>query len=168
MKFIADGIDRLNLAIGRGISWLILAMVFVTFFVVVLRYFFNTGWVWMQELVLYFHSAVFLLGVGYALLKDAHVRVDIFYRRAKPVTQAWVNALGCLLLWLPTCVLVFYQAYPYVWDSWSVFEGSKDGGGLEGVFILKTMILLFCMIAFLQGISLFIRSVLIIKGDDHG
>lgn len=151
--------QRLNALIGRTIPWLTLSMVLVTFTVVVLRYLFERGWVWMQEIVLYMHALTFLLASGYALARDAHVRVDILYRPASPRRKAWVDLLGSLLLLMPTCLLLFYQSLPYVTASWAVFEGSKDGGGLEAVFLLKTGIPAFCLLLFLQAVALARRSI---------
>ena len=134
-------------------------MVLVTFAIVILRYGFELGWVWMQELVLYMHAFVFLLGSAYALARDAHVRVDILYRPLSERGKAIVDGLGSFLLLIPICVVIFYQGYPYVIDSWLVFEGSKDGGGLEAVFLLKSTILLFCLLLFLQALTVLRRTL---------
>jgi len=156
-------INRLNETVERIVSWFVLVMVIHTFVVVVLRYFFNVGWVWMQELVIYMHAVVFLLACPATLRKDGHVRVDIFYRNFSPKKQAWVNLLGSLFLLLPACFVIFYVAFPYVVDSWQVMEGSKDGGGLEAVYLLKTLIIVFSVLTALQGISLIGKSYFILK-----
>lgn len=134
-------------------------MVLTTFSIVVLRYLFERGWVWMQEIVLYMHALTFLLASGYALARDAHVRVDILYRPASPRRQAWVDLLGSLFLLMPASLVLLYQSLPYVIASWAVFEGSKDGGGLEAVFLLKTGIPAFCLLLFLQAVALVRRSI---------
>ena len=72
-------VDNFNDTIGRGVAWLTLVMVLVTFSVVVFRYVFSLGWVWMQESYVWLHGIVFMLGAGYTLLHNGHVRVDIFY-----------------------------------------------------------------------------------------
>jgi TRAP-type mannitol/chloroaromatic compound transport system permease small subunit len=151
--------QRLNNLIGRTIPWLTLGMVLTTFSIVVLRYLFERGWVWMQEIVLYMHALTFLLASGYALARDAHVRVDILYRPASPRRQAWVDLLGSLFLLMPASLVLLYQSLPYVIASWAVFEGSKDGGGLEAVFLLKTGIPAFCLLLFLQAVALVRRSI---------
>ncbi len=133
-------------------------MVLVTFTIVILRYVFELGWVWMQETVLYMHAFVFLFASAYALGRDAHVRVDILYRPLSERGKAVVDGVGSLLLLIPICVVIFHQAYPYVIDSWLVLEGSKDGGGLEAVFLLKTGILLFCLLLFLQALAIVRRT----------
>ncbi|MFT5090731.1 MAG: TRAP-type mannitol/chloroaromatic compound transport system permease small subunit [Candidatus Latescibacterota bacterium] len=151
--------QRLNDLIGRSIPWLTLGMVLTTFGVVVLRYLFERGWVWMQEIVLYMHAFTFLLASGYALSRDAHVRVDILYRPASPRRKAWVDLLGSLFLLMPTSLVLLYQSLPFVFASWAVFEGSKDGGGLEAVFLLKTGIPLFCLLLFLQAATIVRRCI---------
>ena len=93
-------VNQLNEWIGRTVSWLTLGVVLVCFSVVVLRYAFNIGFVWMQDIYVWLHAIAFTLGAGYALLHDHHVRVDIFYRPASERYKAWLNLLGVLLLLL--------------------------------------------------------------------
>jgi TRAP-type mannitol/chloroaromatic compound transport system permease small subunit len=156
---IADRIDTLNDSIGRGVSWLTLLMALVMFVTVVLRYMFNMGWIWMQESVMFMHGFLFMLSGGYTLLADEHVRIDIFYRPMSEKRKAVVNMIGTVFLLFPTCFVVFYYGYQYVSDSWNVLEGSKEAGGLPGVFILKSAILVFAVLVGLQGVSKFIRSL---------
>jgi TRAP-type mannitol/chloroaromatic compound transport system permease small subunit len=144
-------IDRLNDAVGRGVAWLTLAMVLITFAVVLLRYVFAIGWVWMQESYVWLHGIVFMLGAGYTLLHQGHVRVDIFYRDAAPRRKALVDLFGSLLLLLPVVGLIFWVSLDYVADSW-------------GLFLLKTVILGFCVLLGLQGLSLAGRSLLVLRG----
>jgi TRAP-type mannitol/chloroaromatic compound transport system permease small subunit len=155
--------ERLNRLVDRTVPWLTLGMVLVTFAIVVLRYLFGRGWVWMQEVALYMHAFTFLLAAGYALSRDAHVRVDIFYRPMSARHKALVDLGGSLLLLLPCCAVLLYQSLPFVLNSWAVFEGSKDGGGLEAVFLLKTGIPLFCLLLLLQVFSIVHRSIQTLK-----
>ena len=157
-------IDRLNDIIGRGIAWLTVAMVLVTFLVVVLRYVFSIGWIGMQESVVYFHGLVFMLGAAYTLKQNGHVRVDIFYEKMQPKARAWVDLLGAVLLLIPFCVFVVYVSWNYVALSWSLLEGSREAGGLPGVFLLKTLIPVMAILVMLQGISQALRSILILRG----
>jgi len=161
---IITGIDTLNTWIGQTVAWLTLAMVLVTFLVVVLRYGFNMGWIALQESIFFMHAIVFLLGAAYTLKRDGHVRVDIFYRDMRPQTQAWVNLLGALLLLMPTCGFIFWVSWFYVAESWAVQEGSREAGGLPGVFLLKTTILIMAAQLLLQGIAQALRSVLTLAG----
>ncbi len=165
LRFLVTRLDALNDHVGRAAAWLTLAMAVVTFVVVTLRYGFNTGWIWMQESVVFMHGILFMLAAGYTLLKEGHVRVDIFYRPKGIAYKAVIDLLGALLLVLPTCFLILYYGYPYVAESWKVFEGSKEAGGLPGVFLLKSMLLLATVLLGLQGLSQAARSLLILTGE---
>ncbi len=157
-------VDRFNDAVGRAVSWLTLAMVLITFGVVVLRYVFSLGWVWMQESYVWIHGIVFMLGAGYTLLHNGHVRVDIFYRPKSAEYKAWVDLLGALILLLPVIALTFFGSWEYVLKSWAGLEESREAGGLPGLFLLKSVIWGFCLCVGLQGLSLAARSLLTLKG----
>jgi TRAP-type mannitol/chloroaromatic compound transport system permease small subunit len=159
-------VDRLNDTIGRGVAWCTLAMVSITFLVVVLRYVFSLGWVSMQESYVWLHGIVFMAGAGYTLLHDGHVRVDIFYRDKGPRFKAWVDLGGVLLLLLPVVVLVFAKSWDYVLVSWVKLEESREAGGLPALYLLKTFIWAFCVLVALQGLSLAARSALILAGRE--
>jgi TRAP-type mannitol/chloroaromatic compound transport system permease small subunit len=160
---LVRGIDRLNDVIGRAVSWLTLAMVLVTFFVVVARYGFSWGRVWIQESYVWMHGAVFMLAAAYTLLHDGHVRVDVFYRPASDRFKAWVNLIGVVVLLLPTVLVVLYYTIPYVQASWLRLEMSREAGGLKGLFLFKTIIPIFCVLMALQGIALAGRSILVLR-----
>lgn len=157
-------IDRLNDTIGRGVAWLTLAMVLITFAVVVLRYIYSIGWVWMQESYVWLNGIVFMLGAGYTLLHNGHVRVDIIYRTASPRYKAIIDIFGSFVLLLPMVTVVFWVSFNYVVASWLKFEESREAGGLPGLFLLKTVILAFCLLLGLQGLALAGRSVLSLAG----
>ena len=157
-------IDRLNERIGRGVAWLTLLMVIITIVVVILRYVYAIGWVWLQESYVWLHGIVFMVGAGYTLLHNAHVRVDIFYRPNSARYKAIIDLFGSLLLLLPLVLVVVYVSYDYVLDSWMRLEESREAGGLPALFLLKTVILLFCILIGLQGLSLTARSFLVLIG----
>ena len=161
---LVRGIDRLNDLIGKGVAWLTLLMVLITFFVCVMRYGFNWGRVWIQESYVWLHGIVFMVAAGYTLLHNGHVRVDIFYRPASARHKAWVDLFGTLVLLLPVVIMVFVVSWPYVAESWAKLEGSREAGGLQGLFLLKSVILVFCVLTGLQAISLAARSILVLKG----
>ncbi|MDJ0655111.1 MAG: TRAP transporter small permease subunit [Xanthomonadales bacterium] len=156
-------LETISETTGRLVAWLTLAMVLVTFGIVLARYGFNAGSVAVQESVTYMHAIVFLLGAGYTLKLDQHVRVDIFYHRFPPRRQAWVNLLGVLLLLLPTCGFILWTSLDYVVASWTANDGhgeaSREAGGLPWVYLLKTLIPLFCVSLILQGVALALSSL---------
>ena len=157
-----NSIDSFSEWTGHVVSWLTFLMVVLTFLIVVLRYVFQIGWIAMQESVLYMHGVVFLLGAAYTLRRNGHVRVDIFYREMGPKGQALVNLFGTLLFLFPSCGFIFWVSWDYVLESWFVLEGSREAGGIPGVFLLKTVILLMALLVLLQGLSEVFRSVLVL------
>lgn len=150
--------------IGRAVSWLTLTMVLVIFLVVILRYLFGLGWIALQESATYMHATVFMLGAAYALHHDAHVRVDLFYDRFSPRTRAWVNLGGHLLLLLPSCIFLFWISLEYVTQSWQVMEGSHDAGGLNLVWLLKSLLLITPLLLALQGLAQSVINIRQIRG----
>lgn len=167
-------IDRLNERIGRIVSWLMLLMVAVTFAVVVLRYLFDTGWVAMQESVIDMHALLFMVGAAYTLKHDAHVRVDIIYQHCSPKGKAWIDLFGSLFLLLPVAGYIVWSCWDYVIDSWEIHESSRNAGGLPGVYLIKSSILLMAVLLALQGVAMILSNILVLAGaglprqSDHG
>lgn len=155
---ISDALDRLNRAIGLGVSWLTLVMVVLTFIIVVLRYVFSIGWISVQESVVYMYAVVFMIGAGYTLQVDGHVRVDIFLKKMSDRKQAQVNLWGTVFLLMPTCIFLLWISAPYVYESWRYLEGSVEVGGLNLVYLLKSVIPAMAILLILQGISMIIKS----------
>jgi TRAP-type mannitol/chloroaromatic compound transport system permease small subunit len=164
LQRIAGFIDGLSERTGQVIAWLTLGTVLLTFTVVVMRYGFDAGSIAMQEAVSYLHAAVFMLGAAYTLKHNAHVRVDIVYRRLSARGQAMVNLLGTLLLLLPVCIYILASSREYVAVSWSLREGSQEAGGLDAVFLLKTAIPVMALLLMLQGVAIAIHSLLQLLG----
>lgn len=165
LQRIVSQLDQLAELTGRAVSWLTLGMVLLTITVVILRYLFDTGSIALQESVTYLHAVVFMLGAAYTLKHDGHVRVDIFYQQRSPRTRAWIDLLGTLLLLAPVCMFIFISSLDYVSSAWAIREGSREAGGLDGVFLLKTVIPLMAVLLLLQGLSMSLRSVLVLTGN---
>ena len=159
LQTFADFIDAFIDRIGRAVSWLTLAMVLITFLVVVLRYVFNSGWIALQESISYLHALVFLIGASYTLKYNEHVRVDIFYQTLGVKGQAWIDFLGSLFILLPVMVFIIWISWDYILDSWRVLETSREAGGLPGVYLLKSVILIMAGLLVLQAIALILRSL---------
>jgi TRAP-type mannitol/chloroaromatic compound transport system permease small subunit len=167
LQSTANKLDRFAEITGRIISWLTLAMVLITFSVVVLRYLFNTGSIALQESITYLHACVFMLGAAWTLKEDGHVRVDIFYSRQSLRTRAWINLAGTLLLLFPVCGFILFSSLDYVALSWSVREGSQEAGGLNAVYLLKTTMPVMAVLLMLQGCAILLKSILLISGHDQ-
>ncbi len=168
MRFLA-GIAALicavNLIVGKTFAWLALAIVCVCFTVVVQRYLFATSYVWMQDLYIWLNGAMFTAVAGFALLRDDHVRVDIFYRPAKIKTRATADLIGVILFLFPFTWIVYIYSMPFVQRAWSYQEASANVGGMPGLYILKSFVIVFAALIALQGVAMIIRSILILSGN---
>ncbi len=156
-----DVLERINVIIGRGVAWLTLAMVLTTFIIVVMRYLFDSGWIWLQESITWMHAAVFMLAAAYTLAREEHVRVDIFYRQFSMRGQALVDAAGAIFLLIPVAVFIIVVSWDYVMISWKIHETSREAGGLIYPFpsILKSLIPLMSVMLLLQGVVLLSRAM---------
>lgn len=159
-------LDAFSIRVGHAVSWLTLLMVLVTFVIVVLRYVFGTGLIWLQESVTWMHAAVFMLGAAYTLQREEHVRVDIFYRKMSEQQRAWVNLLGVLVFIFPMCAFFVYESIDYVAASWSLREVSRNSGGLSypAVPLLKSVLVIMPVAVALQGLALLLRATQVIRG----
>lgn len=159
-------LDRISAVTGRATAWLTLFMVIITFVVVVMRYVFDAGLIWVQESVVWMHAVVFMLGAAYTLRDEGHVRVDVFYRVMSDRHRAWVDLIGVLIFLLPLCVFLGWKSFDFVTQSWSIREASRESGGLPYPLIpmLKSVLLLMPVAVALQGASLCMKSVQTLRG----
>jgi TRAP-type mannitol/chloroaromatic compound transport system permease small subunit len=163
---LCNWIDTFNGWIGRIVAWVTLGLVLVVFVDVVMRYLFNTSFVFTQELEWHLFAFIFLLGAGYTLLHDGHVRVDIVYQHLSGKSRAWVNLIGTLLFLIPGCLLIIITSWKFVYNAWAVMEGSPDPGGIPYRYLIKSTITIGFSFLCLQGISLGLKSLLQILNID--
>jgi TRAP-type mannitol/chloroaromatic compound transport system permease small subunit len=157
MLRLAAVVDAINRGLAHGVRWFALAMVLIQFGIVIGRYVFGVNSIAVQESVLYLHAALFMLAAGYTLLVDRHVRVDIFYAKAKPATRRWIDIFGHLFLLLPSMAALAYWSWPSVRNAWKILEGPIAVGGIEAVFLLKSLIPAFCLLVSLQSVAILLR-----------
>lgn len=167
LALLVQAIGGLNRLIGNIFSWLAVGTVAICFIVVVQRYVFHTTYLWMQDLYVWMAGAMFTAVAGYALFRDDHVRVDIFYRPASTRWKATADIIGVLIFLLPFTFVVWNWGLPYVRRSWSFYEASQNIGGMPGLFILKTFILVFATLIALQGIAMIARAILVLADKEH-
>ena len=167
LHLLASWIDRLNKGAGVFAGWISLIMVLVVFTDVVLRYAFSMTSVFVQELEWHLFSILFLSGAGYTLLRNGHVRVDVFYQRFSPRGAAWVNLLGVIFFLLPACIMVVDTSWVFSANSFALNEGSPNPGGIPARYLLKFFIPFGFSLLFLQGVSLGIKSVSTIIGRPY-
>ena len=162
MKFI----NKTNTRIGKSFAWLLLIMVILTCIIVVLRYLFNIGFIWMQELVRFCYAMVFLACAAYTLAEDEHVRVDIIYSNLSNKSKSIINIIGSIIFVIPVCLVIIYYSFNYVVNSWAQLEGSLEERGLHAVYILKSFIWIFAIMLIFQSLSIIYTNLYNIRKKD--
>lgn len=166
-------VDWMTDRLGRFVSWLVLVMVLIGAYNAIVRYLGRfTGTSLSSNLYLelqwYLFSLIFLLGAGYALKENAHVRVDVVYGRLGRRAQAWINVIGSVFMLIPFCVFVLWVSWPAIRNSWVIREVSADPGGLPR-YPLKAVILVCFVLLLAQGVAELIRDVRVLRdGDGRG
>lgn len=166
IALIIKAISRMNTLLGQVFSWFTLGIVLVCFTVVVLRYVFSIGFIWMQDLYVWMNGIMFTGIAGFVLLKEGHVRVDIFYRPAELRRKAWIDLIGTAVFLLPFTFVIATYSWAYVSRSWRFGESSGNIGGLPGLYILKTFIIVFAVVVALQGLAMALRSLLVLMNRE--
>jgi len=156
---LADRIDRLTTAVGRAVAWLALLIVLLQLALVLARYVFGLGSIWLTETVIYGHATLIMLAAAWTLGAGGHVRVDVFYAQATPRTRAAIDLAGSALLLLPFALVLLWLSVPYAARSWAILERSHESSGLPLVFLLKSLIPAFAVLMALQGIAQAIRAL---------
>ncbi|HCX14169.1 MAG TPA: C4-dicarboxylate ABC transporter permease [Rhodospirillaceae bacterium] len=156
----------MNKYIGHATAWLTLGTVLTCFTVVVLRYAFNSGYTWMQEFYVWQHAIVFMVGAGYTSFIRGHVSVDVLYVKMTTRRKAWVDIIGTIVFLIPWLIALAYTTAPLILSSWSIGESSSQPGGMPAVYLLKSVIWVFCALVGLQGLALIARRILFLRGHD--
>lgn len=174
-KLIAT-LDRASETVGRILALASLAIMALTFIVVVIRYGLNSGSIQLggfrinaiaiQETVMYLHAMLFMLASAYTLKHNAHVRVDVFYRNFSPKTKAWVDIMGTLLLLFPMSGFILYMSLDFVAFAWQIQEHSGEAEGLPYVYVLKTLIPIMAGMLLFQGLVEVLRNTALLMGKD--
>jgi TRAP-type mannitol/chloroaromatic compound transport system permease small subunit len=157
-------VDAVNDWIGRAVAWLTLGCVLTCFAVVVLRYAFDMGFPWLQELYVWQHATVFMAGAGYTMLHRGHVNVDVVYGRLSARGKAWVDILGTVVFLFPWLAIIAVTSAPFVMSSWQIREGSSTANGMPAIYLIKSLLWVFCALLLLQGLALLVRRGLFLAG----
>ena len=153
--------ERFSEVCGRALAWLVLALVLLVAYDVMMRYFFLSGSIAIQELEWHLFSLIFLLGAAYTLKHDDHVRLDLVYRSRfmSDYRRAWVNLVCSLLFLVPFCILIIKSSWPFVSQAYQFAEGSPDPGGLPYRWVLKAAMPLGFFLLIIQGIGESLKSL---------
>ena len=159
---LAGGIDAFTDLVGRATSWLALGIALVMGANVLMRYAFSIGFIWAQELEWHIFVPICLFGMSYALLHKEHVRVDVLFQFFSDRNKHRVDIVAALIS-MAFCLIVIRLSIPYVYQSWSIGEGTANPGGIEYRYIVKSLIPIGFAIMFLQSLSEAIKSYLAMR-----
>ncbi len=156
---LAGGIDQFIDLVGRATAWLALGLALVMGSNVLLRYGFSIGSIWMQELEWHIMVPICVFGMSYALRHGEHVRVDVLFQYFSARDKLMVELITAIVAMLLS-VIVIWLCIPYVWQSWSIGEGTANPGGIEQRYIVKSLIPIGFVLFFAQSLSETIKSYL--------
>lgn len=162
MNHFVNTIERFTDWVGNLVSWLSLLIVILISIDVTLRYIFNWNSSANQELEWHLFAVLFLLGMGFTLKHDKHVRVDVFYANFSNKNKALVNLIGTLIFLIPFSVVIIITSVPFVLDAYNINESSAEPGGLPYRFIVKSAIPLSGLLLLLQAIATMVRNLSIL------
>jgi TRAP-type mannitol/chloroaromatic compound transport system permease small subunit len=159
MKQFQILIDKLTDNIAHGLLYILIILIVLIFSTVFFRYIFNISYVVLQEMVMYLHALIFMFGISYALKENSHVKIDVLYNILDRKTQRVISLVGLIFFILPTALFITYISIDMATQSWLILEGSSEAGGLNLVFILKSLIPMTGVLIFLQAISELIKCM---------
>jgi TRAP-type mannitol/chloroaromatic compound transport system permease small subunit len=159
--------EGLNRMIGSIVSWMALGTVLVCFATVYTRYALNTNFTWLQDLYVWQHAAVIVLGAGYTMVIGGFVRVDIFYSRWTPRGRALADIIQTVLFLVPFMAVCTWAFWIMVRNSYAADEMSPNPGGLMNFWLLKGTLLAFSALVLLQATAMIARSILVLKGREE-
>ena len=159
MKQFQILIDKLTDNIANGLLYILIVLIVLVFSTVFFRYVFNMSYIIIQEIIMYLHALIFMFGISYALKENSHVKIDVLYNSLNKRAQRVISIAGLVSFILPTALFIIYVSINMVTQSWMILEGSSEAGGLNLVFILKSLIPISGVLIFLQGISELIKHI---------
>lgn len=164
---ISNTIDTINSKVASVAKWLVLLLAVMNCYEVVMRYVFNKPSIWVYDMSYMLGGAFFVLGIGYTLLTQAHVRVDVFYIHWSKRTQAILDLFLTLLVFFPAFGVLLYKLIPWVIRSWERKEKASGSFWLPPIYPLKTIILIAVALLILQGVSEICKDIKKLKAGEE-
>jgi TRAP-type mannitol/chloroaromatic compound transport system permease small subunit len=158
-KRFSDAVDRFILRIGKILSWANGILILVIVLQVFLRYGLGRGLVALEELEWHLYSLAFMCGLSYAIVTNAHVRVDLISISLAPRTREWIELLGVFFLILPFAGIVIYYGMEFWYASWIHNERSLAPMGLPWRWVIKALIPLSFGLLALAAVSRLIKAI---------
>jgi len=159
--------DKFADIIGYICGALMILMMVNVFYDVIMRYFFKSGSIAMQELEWHIFSIVFLAGISYALKEDGHVRVDVIYDNLSDRKKAVINIVGCVVFLIPFSLLIAFGSIDFVMEAFNSGEISGDPGGLKARWLIKSLIPFSFFLASFVTVGIIIKNINLFRGVSY-
>jgi TRAP-type mannitol/chloroaromatic compound transport system permease small subunit len=157
-------LDRLITRVGKLAAWTALLLIAVIVWDVVTRRFLVLGSTRLQEFEWHIHTVLFLFCLGFAYVKDAHVRIELVRERLSQRKQWWIELFGVLLFLIPYCAIVLYFGFDWWHRSWILNESSDSATGLPFRWIIKMALPLGFIFLLLSGVTVLLRKIVELFG----
>jgi TRAP-type mannitol/chloroaromatic compound transport system permease small subunit len=161
---LSNLLDRIVSMVGSAFAWLSIPLILVIVFDVITRRFFVLGSTKLQELEWHLHAILFFLCIGWAYIKNAHVRIELVYERLSRRAQLWVELLGCVFFLIPYCLIVLYHGVDWWGRSWAIGEVSDSATGLPYRWAIKAALPIGFIFIFLGAVTVLLRKVVELFG----
>jgi TRAP-type mannitol/chloroaromatic compound transport system permease small subunit len=161
---LSDGVNRV---VGLATAWMTLGTVLACFASVYTRYALDVNFIWLQEIYVWQHAAVIVLGAGYTMMTGGFVRVDVFYAQWSARKRAATDMVMTLIMLLPFLLVFMPGTWNFLVASWRSNEGSMHPGGIPDLWLLKGTLVAFCVLVGLQGLATVARGVLVLSGREE-
>ncbi|MDB5414074.1 MAG: sugar transporter [Rubritepida sp.] len=164
---VSRAIDWVNGAVSRLAVWAVLLACVVSAGNAAIRYLLSYSSNAWLEVQWYLFTVIVMLGSGFTLLRNEHVRVDLIYGNLPLRARLWVDVFGLILFLGPAMALLAWMTWPFFLDSWIRHESSSNAGGLLRWPVKLILPIGFALI-FLQGISELIKRIAALIGTGIG
>lgn len=161
---LSNALDRLVSTVGMAAAWLSIPLIITIVFDVITRRFLVLGSTKLQEFEWHLHALLFFLCIGWAYIKNAHVRIELVHERLQRRTQLWIELLGCLLFLIPYCLIVFYHGVDWWERSWAIGEVSDSATGLPYRWAIKAALPIGFVLIFLGAMTVLLRKIVELFG----
>ena len=157
--YLSHTLEAIVKFFGKIGAWLSIPLIFIIIFDIITRRFFILGSTKIQELEWHLHTSIFLLALGFAYLKNSHVRIEIIREKYSPILKSIFEILGILFFLVPYTFMIIYYGFDFVSRSYNLNEVSSALTGLSHRWIIKSFIPLGMILLFLAGFSILIKNI---------
>lgn len=167
MKAFGRFVDGLSVWSGKAVAWLMLPLVFELVYDTVARYLFNAPTIWSFDVSYMLSSVLFMIGGAYALLDEAHIRIEVFYQTFSDRGKALADTIGYLIFFFPSIGVLFYFGILFTAEAWQSNEHGLSSYWSPPLYHFKAVIPLAASLLLLEGMGKFIRAIsTIIRGKE--